>query len=188
MEEWKDIPGYERIYQVSNFGKIKKLKTNMPMPNGGHRIDKEKILIQSICKKGYFNIGLSKCNKKKSFKVHRLVAIVFVKNPNNKPQVNHINCIKTDNNFINLEWVTNKENCTHAAFNGLFKSNPKSISILVNYSKNAIGSKNHKSVSIKNVKTGEIYQSLTECTKKNKITRKVLYRLIRTGQYVRIGN
>ena len=68
MEQWKDIKGYEGIYKIRKTGLVKKLKTKMPMPNGGFRLDKEKILTPSICKKGYFNIGLSKNNKKKSKK------------------------------------------------------------------------------------------------------------------------
>lgn len=109
-EIFKDICGYENKYQISNFGRIKSLNYNTK---------REKILKLSKDKKGYLRIILTKNNIKKSYKVHRLVALHFISNPKDKPQVNHKNGKKSENYFKNLEWVTNKENSRHAYKNGL---------------------------------------------------------------------
>lgn len=99
-EIWKDIEGYEGLYQVSNMGRVKSFNIN---ENG-------KILKQGTTKKGYLYVILYKDKKTKPMRVHRLVAQAFIPNEDNKPQVNHINEIKTDNRVENLEWMTNEEN------------------------------------------------------------------------------
>jgi len=111
MEIWKDVIGYEGLYQVSNLGRIKSLKFN-----------KIKYLsIKRTNKIGYINVVLFNNLSKKSFYIHRLIAISFIPNALNKPDVNHINGIKTDNRLCNLEWTTTKENVNHATFYGLKK-------------------------------------------------------------------
>lgn len=105
IEEWKDIEGYSN-YQVSNFGRVKSLK-----------FGKEKILKLCKNKKGYLNVGLLKNGIRKTFTVHKLVALAFISNPNNLPQVNHKNEIKTDNRIENLEWVSPKENVNYGTRN-----------------------------------------------------------------------
>lgn len=112
LEEWKNIEGYEGVYQVSNFGEIKNIKTN-------------RILKAGINSDGYYCVVLRKNNNQKSFKVHRLVAQAFICNPENKKQVNHKNGVKTDNRAINLEWNTCKENINHAWKNNLAKGKYK---------------------------------------------------------------
>lgn len=113
MEEWKDIIGYENLYQISNKGNVKSTRRN-------------KLLKLRLHKDGYYNIQLYYKMKMKSFRVNRLVAIHFVDNPHNKPFVNHKNGIKTDNFYLNLEWNTHEENMEHAKTNNLIKKGKES--------------------------------------------------------------
>jgi len=115
QEIWKDIPNYDGLYQVSNLGRVKSLVGW----NGKKYIKREKILKGGLNKKGYIQCVLSNNGIHKTVKIHRLVALYFIKNNKNKPQVNHIDCDKLNNKATNLEWVTNKENREHACVNGL---------------------------------------------------------------------
>lgn len=113
IEEWKDVIGYEKLYHISNLGRVKSFITN-------------KILV--INKLGqYLSVTLCK-NKKHSIRtVHRLVAIHFIPNPENKPEVNHKKGIKIDNRHFELEWNTKSENQKHAYSNGLSKPNKTNL-------------------------------------------------------------
>jgi hypothetical protein len=108
-ERWKTIEGYGERYQISNLGNIKSLNWH----NDGY----EKLMVPQLDRKGYLRIILCKDKKGYPNKVHRLVAKAFVSNPNNLPQVNHINENKTDNRASNLEWVNNITNCNHGTRN-----------------------------------------------------------------------
>tara|TARA_R110000764_G_scaffold238514_2_gene335762 strand:+ start:480 stop:941 length:462 start_codon:yes stop_codon:yes gene_type:complete len=110
MEIWKSIKYYEN-YEVSNLGRVKSIS------NG-----KDVFLKFRDNGKGYNVSALYNKGVRKDIKVHRLVAINFIENKYNKPQVNHINGIKSDNNSDNLEWCTNKENTIHSYSLGLQKT------------------------------------------------------------------
>ena len=105
-EYWKPVVGYEGLYEVSNWGRVKSLK-----------FGKEKILKQSKNNKGYCLVTLSKNGTHKHFQVHRLVALHFLPNPNNLPQINHKDENKTNNNVDNLEWCTNEYNHNYGTIN-----------------------------------------------------------------------
>lgn len=118
-EYWADIEGYEGIYQVSNLGNVKSFSRVVPRKNGKKRVIKGRELTPTLHKKGYYYVRLGAKGNQKHFYIHRLVATAFIPNPHNKPQVNHINGNKADNNVRNLEWMTAQENITHAFNEGL---------------------------------------------------------------------
>jgi len=105
--EWKTITGYPN-YQISTNGDV--FSTNI-----------NKIMSPKKHYKGYLYVTLSNAGDTKAFKIHRLVAQAFLPNPNNLPQVNHIDGDKTNNNYKNLEWCTNSENVKHSYNTGLRK-------------------------------------------------------------------
>lgn len=105
-EIWKDIPEYEGLYQISNYGRVKSLNYR--------RMNKENILKPRVDKKGYIHYALKKNKMTKEYKAHRLVALMFIPNPCNKKQVNHKDFNKQNNFVDNLEWCTNGENQKHS--------------------------------------------------------------------------
>ena len=109
MEDWRDIRGYEGLYQVSNLGRVKSL--------GNNKSKKEKILKPYLNKDGYSLINLYKKGKIKNFQVHRLVAEAFIPNVNNYLQVNHKDENRTNNKVDNLEWCTHKYNLNYGTRN-----------------------------------------------------------------------
>lgn len=111
MEIFKSVLGFEGIYEVSNLGRVKSLKRKYRT--------KDIILNHTITKLGYCAVYLNDNNKRTDMFLHRLVAIAFIPNPENKPCVNHINGIKTDNRLDNLEWCTVYENNIHSYKTGL---------------------------------------------------------------------
>ena len=121
-EIWKDIKGFEKRYQISNYGRVKSLSkfvNNNPKNSSIGYYTKEKILKVFDNKNGYKLVKLYKNNKKYTKKVHRLVAEAFIPNLENKSQVNHIDGDKSNNCLDNLEWNTCKENINHAFNNNL---------------------------------------------------------------------
>jgi hypothetical protein len=113
-EIWKPILGYEGLYEISNKARVKSLSRIVSCRNKYESLLPEKLLKQG-CTKGYFHVSLAKNSINKIFKVHRLVAIAFISNPENKYTVNHKD-LNSRNNFVeNLEWNTSAENTHHYA-------------------------------------------------------------------------
>ena len=105
-EVWKDIVGYEGLYQVSDKGRIKSLW-----------FGKERILKPGTDRDGYLRVSLCKNGKKKTYQVHRLVVKVFISNTNDLPQINHKDEVKTNNSVENLEWCDQKYNHNYGTIN-----------------------------------------------------------------------
>jgi hypothetical protein len=146
MEEWRDVVGFEGVYQASNWGNVKRLSRNAFCGIRGNVLLTEKIL--QLCKHnhGYLVVGLSRNKKARNYFVHRLVAEAFISNPESKKEVNHINADKADNRVENLEWATRKENHRHAELLGL----------------NPMGD-NHKSSKLTSSQVIEIVNSKGKC-------------------------
>lgn len=108
-EVWKDVLGYEGYYQVSNLGNVRSLNYNST--------GRVQLLSPNVVRNGYMQVLLCVNSIRNKQYVHRLVATAFIPNPNNLPQVNHLNECKTDNRADNLQWVTPKDNCMYGTRN-----------------------------------------------------------------------
>lgn len=108
IEEWKRLPHNYGNYEVSNYGRVRHVET-------------KNVRKQFLDKRGYCVMSLNLPKKRKlNVKVHRLFALMFLENSNNYPEVNHIDCNKTNNHVSNLEWCTSSQNHMHAVKNGLY--------------------------------------------------------------------
>lgn len=107
QEIWKEIKGFGGNYSVSSEGRV---RSNGLLKGKNSKV---RILKTELSKKGYLRVGLTKDGKQKKYLVHRLVAIAFLDNPNNLPDVNHRNECKTDNRLINLEWMSRRDNMNY---------------------------------------------------------------------------
>lgn len=117
-EEWRDVDGLEGFYQVSYLGRIRSMDRVLISKRYSNKKVEGKIM-KGYDNKGYLMAKLCKANVCKGMLIHRLVALAFIPNPENKPDVNHKNGIKTDNRVVNLEWSTESENTQHAHRIGL---------------------------------------------------------------------
>ncbi len=172
MEIWKDIFGYEGLYQISNYGRVKsllKIIKHKKSKNKKEYIKTNKEIIKkiSICK-GYSIISLSKENKQSTKRVCRLVADAFIPNLQNKPQVNHIDGNKHNDNIYNLEWCTEKENIRHAIENKLIIRKK--------------GSDCYKSKKVICLLTGNIFNTIIDFSKYKKIDPSNISRAL-SGKY-----
>jgi hypothetical protein len=113
MEEWKDIAGYEGLYQVSNLGRVKTMErlrigTN-PYSAEYTRCYKEKVLKSLTGRTEYLSVNLYNDGTSKTYNIHRIVGLTFIPNPNNHKEIDHINQNKHDNRLENLRWATRSE-------------------------------------------------------------------------------
>lgn len=148
METWKDIKGFEGLYQISNSGTVKSLPKTWVSGFGRVQTKQETIMKPSLTK-GYKHLLLYKEGKYYARYVHRLVAEAFVPNPLGLPQVNHKDGDKSNNNDWNLEWVTQSENTIHAYKTGL----------------NHKGLHHPNSKQVLNVETGVFYYTVHEAAR-----------------------
>lgn len=123
QEVWLPIQGYEGIYEVSNLGRVKRVKHFVFHKNNTKHLLPEKMLKPTKRNYNtYYSVGLWMNNIDKRFTVHRLMAIHFIPNPENKPHINHIDGNKDNNSLSNLEWVTRSENLKHAMSLGVMRN------------------------------------------------------------------
>lgn len=150
MEQWHDIRGFEGIYQISNFGRVKSLPRVRFMGRANRQIG-NKILKPVKTKQGYLVVSLIDKNKTHFVKkVHRLVAEAFVLNSENKPDVNHKDSDRKNNHYSNLEWVTPQENVRHGLVSGYMGS---------------VGGTNHNAKPVLNLTTGIYFDCLKDAAK-----------------------
>lgn len=124
-EEWRDVIGYEGLYQVSNFGRVRSLHKR----GGGCLVKAKGGIIKPYVVRGYATVSLRKEGSYKHFQLHRIVATAFIPNPNELPQVNHIDEVKTNNHVNNLEWCTRSYNINYGSRNSkMAKQFSKAIS------------------------------------------------------------
>jgi hypothetical protein len=164
MEVWKDIVGYEGMYQVSNYGNVKSLERVVVRSNGSKMYIKEKLLNKRLNDRGYIEIKLSKNGKSGYAKLHRLVAQAFIPNPENKPQVNHKDTDKENNHVDNLEWNTHSENQKHAHANGLYDRSGEANSCNKVSEQDVIEIRTRKA---SGEKLGKVYESYKESISKH---------------------
>lgn len=113
MEEWRSIPGYEGLYEVSSYGRVRSLDRYVKYSNGIMHLHKGRILSTGKDKDGYFIVCLYKNKTHKFYHIHRLVALTFIPNSDNFPCVNHKDEDKTNNRLDNLEWCNHKYNMNY---------------------------------------------------------------------------
>jgi hypothetical protein len=164
-EIWKPIDKFKDLYEISSIGRVRSNSR------------KARILKPGSNKQGYRQVSLGKDWKFNTFRINRLVAIAFIPNPDNKPQVNHINGIKWDDRVENLEWVTAKENSIHA-----FKIGLKTINDLC-MKKKIEAVKKLLNKSLINIVTNEEYESLKEASFKTSIPYGTISYWLRNRKY-----
>lgn len=165
-EEWRDIPGYEGLYQVSDDGRVRGLRRGKDLH------------LTLFPHSGYLYVGLSKGGKQTTAVVHRLVAMAFIPNPENKPSVNHIDGCKTNNVVSNLEWVTPKENTAHAIRTGLLDPKMSRVTPIM-----ALNKETGELIKFRSIAEAANQLGLNKSEISRQANRNLDYRKGTTGQY-----
>lgn len=160
---WKEL---DEVYKVSEYGDVRSRDRVIQRGGRKHSI-KGQVLTHNICKNGYHRVGLNKDSKRQYKAVHRLVAKLFVDNPKDKPEVNHIDGDKSNNHYTNLEWVTRGENMKHGYEMGL----------ITHLSDNS-EAKRKRVIKTDNSGNKTFYPSLTEASRKDGISTAYLSQII----------
>lgn len=161
IEEWRPVVGFEGLYEVSNWGRIKSLPKTVTRKGICYNLN-EKILKPQPSGNGYLKIFLHNNKYKKQFFVHRIVSEAFIPNPGNKPFIDHINTIRDDNRIENLRWCTQKENC----------NNPISLSKM-----------SESSMKVDRIKVNKVLQE-----KNSSVASKKVYQYDINGNFIRAFN
>jgi hypothetical protein len=147
---WREIRGYQYYYEINEQGEVRSRDRFIHIGEGKFRFYKGRMMKIRINNRGYREVRLSISGRTRTHFLHRLLAEIFIPNPDNKPYVNHKNGCKTDNSIKNLEWVTHSENVRHAYMNALY-SNKRA--------------KYYNSNTTMNVESGQIFFSQAQAVK-----------------------
>lgn len=188
---WKAIKGLEGYYEASDDGQIKSLARSFIAKSGQRFTVRERILKPALTRYGYLKVSIYVDGKKLTRFVHKLVALAFLDNPENKPQIDHKNGIRTDNRVSNLHWVTAKENSNmpiHIANisgenNGFYGKthNERTKSLVAESNRRRSGENSSRAQPVINLDTGERFCSLTEAAKSLGYTDKAVCRALDRG-------
>lgn len=168
-EEWREIPGYEGLYQASNLGRIRSKNRHVIRKDGGSSFIRGKIIKQRLFGAGYYYVSLSRNREVSLCAVHRLVAITFLPNPYNLPEVNHKDEGRIDNRVENLEWCTHQYNLTYGTINqrtGLkLRNNPKTSKPVIQYTRDGIFVAEYPSIEEAHRQTGICQRTIVQVVK-----------------------
>ena len=176
-EIWKDIEGFDGYYQISSFGRVKSL-SRLVLNGFGYRMTTIKIRKLKVNRNKYIEVGIKFNNKFIQFSIHRLVALHYIDNTNNKSEVNHIDSNRLNNNVTNLEWTSKRENQCHGNINRKKTSRYVGVTFRKQKKTNAWPSKihhNNKTIYLGSFQTElEAYQARCDYEKANNIENKYL--------------
>jgi hypothetical protein len=182
-EKYYPIPGYEDSYEINLNGNVRSIDRYLGAKNGSIAFYKSENVKWFLSGTGYPRVHLYRKSKGKHLMIHRILAMIFIKNPDNKPCINHKNGIKTDFSLSNLEWCTHKENIVHAVETGLqpkitgekHHMYGKKGKLHHSYGKPMmVGAKNHKSKLVLDTQSGIFYECVREAAQAKNIKKGVL--------------
>ena len=163
MELWKDIQGYDGLFQISNLGNVKRKQKTYFCGNNTKRVLEERLIIGEQVK-GYRRVALWNNKKYKRVFVHRLVAQAFIPNPDDKPEIDHIDGNPLNNKVDNLRWCNHTEN-----LNNPITLKRKSIAAKGNHMAGRFGALHHNSKKVKCIETNSVYGGIAEAERQTGI-------------------